>query len=136
MAMLQKIVGNDRIVDVNSVQFFEESLKPQLDKVSALVQIDDSILSRECDSLINRIPPFLIRVQHEDAREIIEPIMKILKDPNYIKTGAGKKFTEESKKEIDVLIKLFEEFDIILQYDKKQPPEKDTTVKGWLSQER
>ena len=134
MALTQKIATPNQIVDVDPIVFFEQTLKLQLDKVAVLVKEDDSILTRECEQLMNILPPFIVRLEYEDAKESTEPILKALTNPNYFKTGAGKKFTEESRKEIDQLIKLIEDFNIILQFDKKEPPEKDKSVKGWLGE--
>lgn len=117
-------VQGSSILNVSAVKYYQDTLRPACEKAMVECKTDPE-LERSLRKIENSLDSQLSRQQYTEALDVTLPLFKVITSDSYYITGGLKRASEAEKEKVRELVKLFNDFRLILKVDadnKKEEP--------------
>ena len=112
------------LLQISAKKYYEDTLRPACEKAMIECKTDPEI-ERSLRKIENSLDSMLARNQYTDALDVTLPFFKVITTDKYYVNGSIKKATEEEKTQVRGLVKLFNDFRLILKVDEENKPKEE-----------
>lgn len=110
------------LLQISAKKYYEDTLRPACEKAMIECKTDPEI-ERSLRKIENSLDSMLARNQYTESLDVTLPFFKVITTDNYYTNGSIKKASETEKEQVKGLVKIFNDFRLILKVDEEDKPE-------------
>lgn len=114
-------LGNN-LLEVTANDYWFKTLRPLLDDFNGNYHTDIDF-NKTISEVINHCSAYIANEQYSEARSYYQPMMNVITSPDYLKKKMLYASQEEKEAVVEIINK-FQDFELILQYEKDKTKEK------------
>lgn len=122
MALNKPVQQNNGLLNVSALKYYNDTLRPACEKAMIECKTDPEI-ERSLRKIENSLDSMLVRNQYKEALDVTLPFFKVITTDKYYVDGSIKKASETEKEQVKGLVKIFNDFRLILKVDEENKPE-------------